>query len=102
VQCLMDNNCPATGSQCLLAQCTATICLQNPAPIHTACGAAGDFCDGTGNCVQCVFASDCLPTGNECILPTCIMGTCGTIYAPNGTACTGGTCNGLGMCVPPT
>jgi hypothetical protein len=99
----MNNDCPATGSECLLKQCTANTYLQNPAPIRTACGAAGDFCDGLGGCVQCLSPVDCPPTANECILPTCTSGTCGSFNAPYGTACgtPGEICDGTGMCINP-
>jgi hypothetical protein len=50
VQCLADADCPATGNDCVLAQCTNGACGTTNAPAGTSCNNGNGVCNGAGIC----------------------------------------------------
>jgi len=108
VECLAANDCPATGNECMLRDCSAQgTCGTNPAPFGTALStqASGDcsraVCDGTGGPTAQdddldVPADD----GNPCTSDTCSQGSPIHPFLPTGTSCgTSLKCDGSGSCV---
>lgn len=67
-----------------------------PEPENTACGAAGEVCDGNGTCRQ-PHGTPC-STGSECVSTYCVDGVCcenacnGTCLACNVSSMTAGMC----------
>lgn len=83
--CLLDSDCPATGSDCILPSCEATACTTKLEVAGVACtDGNGKLCDGQGQCVECLVATDCA-MGTACQTPTCTAGVCGFSNAPVGT-----------------
>ncbi len=85
-----QNNVPVPTNVCIEGTCDAAGNPGSaPAPLGTACSAAGGgiVCDGEGKCVPCVHASDC-PAGqvcsaaNQCVPGACTDVNCGGTCAP--------------------
>jgi hypothetical protein len=106
VACLADNECPATGNECSLPDCTAGTCGTANAPTGTVLSmqTAGDckqaICDGAGGTTAQNDDND-LPVddGNACTSEACFMGVPVHNNLPTGTACGTGKCDGAGSCV---
>lgn len=70
------NDCPATGTLCIVASCVAAACTTNNALQGAACqDHGGKVCDGNGNCIGCNGTGDCTPP-NVCLGSTCVAPTC--------------------------
>lgn len=69
--------------------CTEDLCAMgvpsNPAePVGTTCGAGGEQCDGTGQCVGCLGPADCPGQDTECQTRTCTNNVCGFSFTAAG------------------
>jgi len=108
VACLADNECPATGNECVLPDCSAQgTCGTSFAVGGTALTSqtAGDcktaVCDGAGGTMSANNDSD-LPAddGNPCTSQACQQGSAIYEPLPTGTVCgTSMQCDGTGNCV---
>jgi hypothetical protein len=104
--CTAPGDCPATGSECVVATCDAGACGTTLTPAQTPISTqvAGDchkkVCDGAGNVVNDVDDSDPPDDGWACSNDVCTNGTASHPLKPAGSSC-GGTsvCDVAGNCV---
>jgi len=92
-----QSNAPTPTNSCVLGTCnSAGIPGTAPAPVGTACSAAGGgiWCDGAGKCVACLQPSDCnagqiCSASHECTSGACTDVACGGACPPcvNGKKC---------------
>lgn len=106
--CTVAEDCPETGSECVLRVCSTGTCSTEPVPAGTALAmqTASDcrvaVCSGTGNPT---FANDDLDRpddDNECTIDSCQDGAARHDPAAFGTPCMtmdGTICDGAGHCV---
>lgn len=103
--CTSASDCPATGSECVLAvcdngQCSTTNELSGTLLVTQVLGDCHDlYCNGGGGTLELVNDAD-VPgdDGNECTEGVCTMGVASHDPLAAGTLCTGGTCDGAGTC----
>jgi len=105
--CVLDSDCPATNTNCLLPKCNNQACETLNETAGAACNDNnGKLCDGQGKCVECLAATDCT-SGTVCQIPTCSAGICSLVDSAPGTEvgdplpgdCLNVQCNATGMAV---
>jgi hypothetical protein len=110
--------CCPSHAHCVHGKCKCrkpfSKCGKHCRDLHTDpknCGSCGHKCPAgkvceNGHCktpAECSSADECpQPPNLECASATCAGGLCGTSFANNGDLCAGGTCDGIGNCVPYT
>ena len=107
-ECTLAEDCPETGSECVLRVCSSGMCSTEMVPVGTALAmqTASDcrmaVCDGSGNETIANDDADSADDDNQCTIDTCQEGAVRHDPAALGTPCAtvGGTiCDGAGHCV---